>query len=285
MEVRESGLGATAHVPGRRRLAPGWEDAAVPPARLGAYLRDFRALLDRYGYHSALYGHFGQGCIHSRIDFDLRSREGIARFLAFLDEAADLVVAYGGSLSGEHGDGQARGELLPKMFGDELVGAFREFKRLWDPDGKMNPGKVVDPYPLDGEPPPRPRLPPAASRRPTSPSPTTAAASPPPPSAASASASAAAATAAPCARATWSRARRSTPPAGAPACCSRCCAARCSPAAGATEAVRRGARPLPRLQGCKSECPVNVDMATYKAEFLSHYYRAGCARAPPTRWG
>jgi FAD/FMN-containing dehydrogenase/Fe-S oxidoreductase len=142
-EVREAALGATAFVPGMPDAWEGWEDAAVPPARLGGYLRDFRELVDRYGYGCTLYGHFGQGCIHTRIDFDLYSRAGIDSYLAFIDQAADLVVRYGGSLSGEHGDGQARAALLPKMFGAELVGAFAEFKALWDPQGKMNPGKVV----------------------------------------------------------------------------------------------------------------------------------------------
>jgi FAD/FMN-containing dehydrogenase/Fe-S oxidoreductase len=145
-EVREAALGATAFVPGMPDAWEGWEDAAVPPARLGRYLRDFRELVDRYGYGCTLYGHFGQGCIHTRIDFDLYSRAGIERYLAFIDQAADLVVRYGGSLSGEHGDGQSRAALLPKMFGPELVGAFAEFKALWDPDGKMNPGKVVHAY-------------------------------------------------------------------------------------------------------------------------------------------
>jgi FAD/FMN-containing dehydrogenase/Fe-S oxidoreductase len=142
-EVREAGLGATAFVPGMAESWEGWEDAAVPPARLGAYLRDFRRLLDEHRYDGAIYGHFGQGCIHTRIDFDFASHAGIDNFLAFIDRAADLVVGYGGSLSGEHGDGQARASLLPKMFGPELVGAFAEFKALWDPDWKMNPGKVV----------------------------------------------------------------------------------------------------------------------------------------------
>ena len=144
--VRESGLGATAFVPGQAATWEGWEDAAVPPERLGQYLRDFRRLLDRYDYRGALYGHFGQGCVHTRTNFDLESAAGIARFRAYIDEAADLVVEYGGSLSGEHGDGQARAALLPKMFGDRLVGAFREFKHVWDPDGLMNPGKLVDAY-------------------------------------------------------------------------------------------------------------------------------------------
>jgi FAD/FMN-containing dehydrogenase/Fe-S oxidoreductase len=147
--VRESALGATARVPGRPPNHEGWEDSAVAPERVGAYLRDLRKLLDRHGYGGAFYGHLGQGCMHTRNDFDLTSRQGVAAFRAYMQEAADLVVAYGGSLSGEHGDGQSRAELLPKMFGDELVGAFAAFKALFDPDGRMNPGKVVDPDRLD----------------------------------------------------------------------------------------------------------------------------------------
>lgn len=147
--VREAALGATAFVPGQPKLWEGWEDAAVRPDRLGAYLRDFRALLTSYGYTGAFYGHFGHGCVHTRNNFDLATREGIAKYRRFVDEATDLVLRYGGSISGEHGDGQSRGELLPKMFGEELVGAFREFKRLWDPRGKMNPGKLVDANRLD----------------------------------------------------------------------------------------------------------------------------------------
>jgi Fe-S oxidoreductase len=112
---------------------------------LGDYLRDLRRLYERYGYHAALYGHYGQGCVHSRVDFDLASAAGITSFRHFLDDAADLCVRYGGSLSGEHGDGQARAALLPKMYGPELVEVFREFKAIWDPGGKMNPAKVVDP--------------------------------------------------------------------------------------------------------------------------------------------
>ncbi|MBA2475366.1 MAG: FAD-binding protein [Actinobacteria bacterium] len=147
--VREAALAATSHVPGQAPTWEGWEDAAVPPDRLAPYLRDFRELLDGYGYVGALYGHFGQGCIHTRIDYDLASTPGIAKFRSFTEDAADLVLSYGGSLSGEHGDGQSRAELLPRMFGDELVGAFGEFKTIWDPEGRMNPRKVVDPYRLD----------------------------------------------------------------------------------------------------------------------------------------
>jgi FAD/FMN-containing dehydrogenase/Fe-S oxidoreductase len=148
-DVRESALGATSHVPGEPPGWEGWEDAAVAPDKLGAYLRDLHKLMQGYGYRSALYGHFGHACVHMRINFDLESTEGIAKYRKFVEEAADLVISYGGSLSGEHGDGQSRAELLPKMFGPELVQAFREFKTLWDPDWKMNPGKVVEPYKLD----------------------------------------------------------------------------------------------------------------------------------------
>jgi FAD/FMN-containing dehydrogenase/Fe-S oxidoreductase len=147
-EVREAGLGATAFIPGKPDTYEGWEDSAVPPERVGRYLRDIRKLADKYGYQSALYGHYGNGCIHARWNFDLKSDPGIRAFRSFLDEAADLVVSHGGSISGEHGDGQSKAELLPKMFGPELVAGFREFKSIWDPDWKLNPGKVVDPYPI-----------------------------------------------------------------------------------------------------------------------------------------
>ena len=148
-DVRESALGATSHVPGEPPGWEGWEDAAVTPEKLGSYLRDLDKLMQGYGYRSALYGHFGHACVHMRINFDLESKQGIAKYRKFVEEAADLVISYGGSLSGEHGDGQSRAELLPKMFGPELVQTFREFKALWDPDWKMNPGKVVEPYKLD----------------------------------------------------------------------------------------------------------------------------------------
>ncbi|HVW96164.1 MAG TPA: FAD-binding and (Fe-S)-binding domain-containing protein [Mucilaginibacter sp.] len=145
-EVRESGLGATAFVPGMKDTWPGWEDSAVPPESIGDYLKELRQLFKKYNYTAALYGHFGQGCIHCRIDFDLLTKEGIATYKEFTVEAARLVLKYGGSLSGEHGDGQARADLLEMMYGPELMTAFREFKAAWDPDWKMNPGKVVDPY-------------------------------------------------------------------------------------------------------------------------------------------
>jgi FAD/FMN-containing dehydrogenase/Fe-S oxidoreductase len=148
-KARESGLGATSQVPGEPEAWEGWEDAAVAPEKLGEYLRGLHRLLAKYGYHCALYGHFGQACVHMRINFDLVTEQGIKDFRAFVEEAADFVVQLGGSLSGEHGDGQARGELLGRMYGPELIEAFREFKRIWDPDWKMNPGKKIDANPLD----------------------------------------------------------------------------------------------------------------------------------------
>ncbi|MBJ6127080.1 FAD-binding and (Fe-S)-binding domain-containing protein [Microvirga splendida] len=146
--VRRAGLPGSAYVPDRPETWEGWEDTAVAPERLGDYLRDLKALFDRYGYVSPMYGHFGDGLVHCRVSFDLKSEQGIETWRRFLEEAADLVVRYGGSLSGEHGDGQSRAALLEKMYGPELIQAFREFKMIWDPHGMMNPGKIVDPYPI-----------------------------------------------------------------------------------------------------------------------------------------
>ena len=148
-DVRESSLGVTSHVPGEPMNWEGWEDAAVAPEKLGGYLRDLRKMMAAFGYKGSLYGHFGHACVHTRLNFDLRSKNGIVKFRKFVEEAADLVVSYGGSLSGEHGDGQSRAELLPKMFGSELMEAFHQFKSTWDPDWKMNPGKVINPNKLD----------------------------------------------------------------------------------------------------------------------------------------
>jgi len=145
-KLREAGPRAAAAAPGSPPEWEGWDDAAVPPEKLGNYLRDIRKLLDEYHYHTSFYGHFGHGCIHMRVSFDLQSEEGIRNYMEFVERAADLVVSYGGSLSGEHGDGQSRAALLPRMFGPELIKAFGEFKSAWDPDNKMNPNKVVNAY-------------------------------------------------------------------------------------------------------------------------------------------
>jgi FAD/FMN-containing dehydrogenase/Fe-S oxidoreductase len=270
-QIRESGLGATAFVPGEPDAWPGWEDSAVPPEQVGNYLRDLRKLMDHYHYEAALYGHFGQGCIHCRISFDLKTAEGIRHYRAFVSEAADLVVNYGGSLSGEHGDGQSRAELLPKMFGEELVGAFREFKAIWDPAWQMNPGKVVQPHHFDQDlrlganyEPPQPRT---HFQFPED-------------------------------NGSFARATLRCVGVGK---CRRMSGGTMCPSFMVTreeeDTTRGRAHALFEMlqgdpirggwhnehvketldlclscKGCKRDCPVNVDIATYKAEFLSHYY-------------
>ncbi|WP_346797343.1 FAD-linked oxidase C-terminal domain-containing protein [Halomonas sp. Bachu 37] len=271
-EVRKAGLGATAFPPPKKKPHwPGWEDSAVPPEKVGDYIRDLKALYEKHGFEGALYGHFGQGCIHSRIDFDLHSEEGVRKYRAFVEEAADLVVSYGGSLSGEHGDGQARGELLERMYGPELIEAFREFKRIWDPQWMMNPGKVIDPYRLDEN----------LRLRDYAPAPVE----------------------------TYFQFPEDERSFGRVAF--RCVGVgKCRsdegtmcPSYMVTREEKHSTRGRARLlfemmnaevitdgwqseevrdaldlclacKGCKGDCPVNVDMATYKAEFLSHYFEA-----------
>lgn len=281
--VREAGLGATAHVPHKPDTFEGWEDSAVPVDRLGDYLRDLRALYEEFGYASdtgpSLYGHFGQGCVHTRIPFDLYSTEGVATYRRFMERAADLVVSYGGSLSGEHGDGQSRGELLPRMFGAEVVGLFELVKDLFDPDDLMNPGKVVRPARLDehlridGSWEPRRMLPLAFGY--------------PDDGHSFAQAGSRCVGVGKC--------RQLTHEGGTVMC----------PSFQVTHEEQHSTRGRSRLlfemldghgdstitdgwrstevrealdlclscKGCKSDCPANVDMATYKAEFLWHHYR------------
>ncbi len=270
-EIRESGLGATAHVPGMPSTWPGWEDSAVPPNKVGDYLRDLRKLMNRYDYDAAFYGHFGQGCLHMRIDFDLMTHDGIEKYRRFVGEAADLVVSYGGSLSGEHGDGQSRAELLPKMFGSELMHAFQEFKDIWDPHNKMNPGKIVDPNPITSN----LRL--GTNYRPMEPK---------------------THFNFPDDGGSFSRATLRCVGVGK---CRRTGGGVMCPSFMVTREEEHSTRGRSRLlfemlegdemangwrdetvrealdlclacKGCKGDCPVNVDMATYKAEFLSHYY-------------
>lgn len=269
--IRESGLGATALVPGADLTWEGWEDSAVPPEKAGNYLRDLRKLLEKHGYMCDLYGHFGQGCIHTRIDFDFFTEHGIENYRRFMDEATDLVTSYGGSISGEHGDGQSKAMFLPKMFGDELVQAFREFKAIWDPEGMMNPGKVVDPYRIDQN----LRLgtkydPPQYETHFKYPDD----------------------------KYSFSRATLRCVGVGE---CRKLNHETMCPSYMATREEMHSTRGRARLlfemlegdplkggwkdkhiwealdlclacKGCKGDCPVNVDMATYKAEFLSHYY-------------
>ncbi|MFC4911664.1 FAD-binding and (Fe-S)-binding domain-containing protein [Actinomadura gamaensis] len=270
-KVREAGLGATAYPPHHRDTHEGWEDAAVPPDRLGSYLRDFRSLIREYDYRPVtLYGHFGQGCVHTRIPFDLSDDEGVRRYRQFAIRAAELVSDYGGSLSGEHGDGQSRGELLPIMFGDDVVRLFRRTKRIFDPDERMNPGRVVDPLPINEYLDLHSYHPPEPSTHFSYPED----------------------------GGHFSHAAARC--VGIGKCRSSSGGVMC-PSYRATREEEHSTRGRARLldemmrgdviddgwrseevkdaldlclacKGCRSECPVNVDMATYKAEFLSHHY-------------
>jgi FAD/FMN-containing dehydrogenase/Fe-S oxidoreductase len=270
-EVREAALGVAARPAGGGEAYEGWEDAAVAPERLGAYLREFRELLREFDYHSPLYGHFGQGCVHFRIDFDLKTTAGVAKWMRFLDRAADLVVRHGGSISGEHGDGQARAALLGKMYGEQLVGAFRRFKAIWDPDNRMNPGKVVDARRPDQD----LRVGPTYAPKPVQTH-----------------------FAFPDDQGSFAAATARCVGVGA---CRREDGGTMCPSYMVTRDEEHSTRGRARLlfemmagevladgwrnehvrealdlclacKGCKRECPVSVDMATYKAEFLSHYY-------------
>ena len=149
--VREDGAGLAARLVDGGESWPGWEDAAVAPEDLAGYLRDFRELLATHGLTGVLYGHFGAGCVHVRIDFDLATGTGRAAARRFLVEAAALVVEHGGTLSGEHGDGRARGELLEVMYSHRMIQAFAAFKEVFDPEGLLNPGIIVAPARLDAD--------------------------------------------------------------------------------------------------------------------------------------
>jgi FAD/FMN-containing dehydrogenase/Fe-S oxidoreductase len=271
-QLREQGLGATANVAGLPLSWPGWEDAAVAPDKIGGYLREFKKLLEDHGLTAALYGHFGDGCAHCRITFDLVTHQGIATFNHFLEGASDLVVRYGGSFSAEHGDGQSKAIFLGKMYGEDLLEAFRSFKTLWDPEGKMNPGKVVDPYLPDQN----LRL--GTDYNPWQPE---------------------THFHFPGDSGSFSAASLRCVGVGT---CRRTHDAFMCPSFLATREEKHSTRGRARLifemfrgdfltrrwrspevrealefclscKGCKRDCPVNVDMATYKAEFLAHYYR------------
>ncbi|MEU5333540.1 FAD-binding and (Fe-S)-binding domain-containing protein [Streptomyces asoensis] len=275
--IREDASGTATRTPDNKEAWPGWEDCAVPPARLGAYLRDFRGLLAEHGLRGTPYGHFGDGCIHVRIDFDLLTAAGVARFRRFSGELAELVVAHGGSLSGEHGDGQARAELLPVMYGREIVALFERAKAVWDPDDLLNPGMLVRPAPLDGN------LRFAVLPR----EPVDVAFGYPSDGGDFSAAVRRCVGVAKC---------RTAPVPGAPAGPGVMCPS--FRVTGREEHSTRGrARLLHEMlagelvtdgwrspqvrdaldlclscKGCRSDCPVDVDMATYKAEFLHHHY-------------
>lgn len=275
--LREDASGTATRIPATTGPAgeawPGWEDCAVPPARLGAYLRDFRTLLADHHLHGTPYGHFGDGCIHVRIDFDLITTPGIARFRSFSHDAAHLVVSHGGSLSGEHGDGQARAELLPAMYGPDLVHLFERAKDLWDPHNLLNPGILVRPHRLDENLrfTPLPHHPVDVTfGYPADDGDFTAAVR----------------------RCVGIAKCRTTTPTGHDVMCPSYRAT-----GDDTHSTRGRARLLHEMlageiitdgwqstevrdaldlclscKGCRSDCPVGVDMATYKAEFLHHHY-------------
>jgi FAD/FMN-containing dehydrogenase/Fe-S oxidoreductase len=147
--IREDGAGLSGRTPAGAPAWPGWEDAAVPPRHLGAYLRDFGALMADHGLDGLVYGHFGDGCVHVRIDFPFATEPG--RYREFAVAAAQLVGKYGGSMSGEHGDGRARGELLPYMYSPEAIDTLAAVKAIFDPGNVFNPGVLVDPVPIDAD--------------------------------------------------------------------------------------------------------------------------------------
>lgn len=275
-KVREGALGSTAWIPDQPDTFPGWEDSAVPVEVVPEYLRKLRALFDKYNYKPSMYGHIGQGCVHCRVQFDLYTTPGIEKYKRFMNDAVELVVKLGGVASGEHGDGQARGQFLPQMFGPDLMAAFTEFKRIWDPTNRMNTGKVIDlerpAYSITDNlrigpdyHPPKPKTHFSYSTD----------------------------------KHSFARAALRCVGVGA---CRRDEGGTMCPSYMVTREEKNSTRGRARMlfemmtgeiiddgwrsdevkdaldlclscKGCKGDCPVNVDMATYKAEFLSHYYK------------
>ena len=269
--IRERGAGLATRTADGNEAWPGWEDAAVPPARLADYLGEFGSLLTAHGRAGVVYGHFGEGCVHVRIDHDLLTPLGRAAYRRFQSEAADLVISHGGSLSGEHGDGRARSELLGRMYGTDVMRAFSTFKRIFDPDALLNPGVITDPEPLDAN----LRL---EQNRPHTVDLAFGYAED---------------------DGDWGKAMRRCVGVGA---CRKDSGGGMCPSYRATQDERHSTRGRSRLlfemhdghlaedgwrskdvkealdlclscKACSSECPVSVDMATYKAEFLHQHYR------------
>jgi ferredoxin len=280
---RDDALGSTSKIPNQPDYYPGWEDSAVDPKRWAITLRKFQAKLDEYDYKGSIYGHFGQACVHVSINFDLFTAAGIAKYRKFVTKMAHICVAHGGSLSGEHGDGQARGELLPIMYGDELVQAFWEFKSIWDPQHKMNPGKVVHPYKLDQNLRWGTNYEPWEPKTHFKPSRTITAASRSPRTAASEPASVASTTGGTMCPSYMATKEEAYSTRGRARLLFEMLEGNPIERGWQDEAVKDALDLCLSCKGCKGECPVNVDMATYKAEFLSHYYEHKRRRSPPTR--
>lgn len=271
--IREDAAGTATRMPDGAEAWPGWEDCAVPPARLGAYLREFRSLLAEFGLRGTPYGHFGDGCVHVRIDFDLWTGKGVRDFRRFSEAVADLVVAHGGSLSGEHGDGQARAELLPRMYGEELVGLFGAVKDVWDPDGGLNPGMLVRPkrldeglrfegLPLVGVGREAARCVGVAKCRVEGPS-------------------SGATVMCPSYRATGEE-KHSTR--GRARLLHEMALGEVITDGWRSEEVREALDLCLSCKGCRSDCPVGVDMAAYKAEFLDRHYTGRPFARPRSHW-
>jgi FAD/FMN-containing dehydrogenase/Fe-S oxidoreductase len=265
--LRADGAGRATRAPSGAPAWPGLEDAVVQPEHLGSYLRRFRALMNEYGLTGSPYGHFGEGCIHIRLDFDFAAADGVSRFEGFMNQAADLIVAHHGSISGEHGDGRARGELLAKMYSPEMVQAFADFKQIWDPGVRLNPSVIVNPPSITAD------LAPARPVKLRIPAPLTL------------------------------HADRGDLAAGAHRCVGvgKCVSTQTNglmcPSYQATRAEEHSTRGRARLlqdyvtgasderpvlealdlclacKGCKSECPTGVDMAAYKSSVLEHHYK------------
>lgn len=270
--IRKEGAGLATRLADGSEAWSGWEDAAVPPERLGAYLRDFEDLMDRHGRQGVLYGHFGDGCLHVRIDFPFLDGSATKQYRAFMTEAAELVVAHGGSLSGEHGDGQARAEFLPLMYPPRIMAAFRAFTAAFDPANTMNPGRVVDPAPMDSDvrvvvaPPVLPTRSQlalhaddgdlaAASRRCVG---------------VGKCLSSSGGVMCPSYRATGEE-KHSTR--GRARLLFEMLAGQVITDGWRSREVREALDLCLGCKGCKTDCPVGVDMASYKSEFLSRFYR------------
>ena len=280
--IREQGAGLAGRTgPGGAPAYPGWEDSAVPPESVGRYLRDLDDLMGRHRLAGIPYGHFGDGCVHLRLDFPLDRPDGRTVLREFLREAAELVTGYGGSLSGEHGDGRTRSELLPVMYSAAAMELFGRVKEAFDPAGVLNPGVLVRPRPLDADirvrPAPRPGAPsPAAADASGSRSAATAATSRWPCTAAPAWASAWPARPAPagsCARPTRPPGTRRTPPGAGPGSSRRWSTAAWSAGGWRAPEVREALDLCLSCKACSAECPAGVDMAAYKAEVLHQAYR------------